>query len=291
MIKFNIKALLAGILLVAATNVVAMDVENNESLVKAARDGKTDRVRELIRKGADLNYEMPLNAWTPLIAAANYAQAETIKILLEAGANPNYLASNGNDTALISASGLSLENIDGLIALLAGGADIYQKTKGGNTALVNAVTYHNINAAKALLSAVATLTPAEKESVKTWLFANEMCRKKGASYLPKDMRIFVAQNIYHSLAEALRERVIRAGALNAQKVIKEKSTSPWTSARERGDLAEPAALLESYLDLNTLAKHVRAQITKLKRLKLPTTEGISHEEAFGTFEPREEEEL
>ena len=74
----------------------------NADLLKAAEEGKTEVVKTLITKGADVNarpIEGKVNGWTALMAAAENGHTETVRALLEAGADLNARDKNGK-TAL-----------------------------------------------------------------------------------------------------------------------------------------------------------------------------------------------
>lgn len=56
-------------------------------LMSAARAGKADAVRSLLRAGADVNYREPERKQTALMWAAAAGHADAVKVLLEAGAD------------------------------------------------------------------------------------------------------------------------------------------------------------------------------------------------------------
>lgn len=60
----------------------------DEPLYGAASDGDVEKVRELIREGADVNYMFDVPS-TPLHAASQAGHVEVMEILLKAGADPN----------------------------------------------------------------------------------------------------------------------------------------------------------------------------------------------------------
>jgi ankyrin repeat protein len=58
-------------------------------LSQAALDGDLERIQYALSNGADVNHQDPTDRKTPLCLAAAIANASTVKLLLESGANPN----------------------------------------------------------------------------------------------------------------------------------------------------------------------------------------------------------
>ena len=54
----------------------------------AASNGRTDMLRLLVQHGYDVNLQPDRESWTPLLAAAAGGHAETVRYLLEQGADP-----------------------------------------------------------------------------------------------------------------------------------------------------------------------------------------------------------
>jgi cytochrome c len=76
----------------AGANIDELDGEKNTPLFIAAKWGKTDVVKFLVNKGADLAHASagPFGSLgTPLHAAVGRSQLETVKVLLELGADAN----------------------------------------------------------------------------------------------------------------------------------------------------------------------------------------------------------
>ncbi len=59
------------------------------ALIQAATHGQTETVKSLLQNGADVNAKHPLTKWTPLIAAALYGHVDTVDFLIKAGADVN----------------------------------------------------------------------------------------------------------------------------------------------------------------------------------------------------------
>ena len=69
-------------------------------LIKAARDGKKETVKKLLKDGENPNQQ---NKWgeTPLFRAAGNGHKDIVEILLKAGADPNIKTTQGGTTALM----------------------------------------------------------------------------------------------------------------------------------------------------------------------------------------------
>jgi ankyrin repeat protein len=63
-------------------------MDKSEALAQASFDGDLNLVASLLRAGADINARG--NCWTPLHAAIENMQAEVVRYLLEAGADPEF---------------------------------------------------------------------------------------------------------------------------------------------------------------------------------------------------------
>ena len=84
--------------------------------------------------------------WTPLMYAALYGDAEAVRLLLAAGANPN-TQNDAGGTALMYA----LEDAEKTRLLLNAGADANARSGEGRTALLIAVGWSGSNAVVKLL--------------------------------------------------------------------------------------------------------------------------------------------
>jgi ankyrin repeat protein len=129
-------------------------------LIDVARRGDTERVRMLLREGADVELRNPEDGVSSLFAAASSGHAETVRVLLEAGAAVDastmcHLAASGDTDVLrvLAAAGANLDLRIGSYAetalmlasenghwetarlLLAAGADVNARASYGGTAL------------------------------------------------------------------------------------------------------------------------------------------------------------
>ena len=102
----------------------------NGQLIKAAEHGDTEKVRELLDAGADIN---SADQWrdTVLMRAAAYGYANTVKMLLDAGADIDIQDKFGR-TALMLTAAWGRTGIMEL--LIQAGADISIRDNDGKTA-------------------------------------------------------------------------------------------------------------------------------------------------------------
>ncbi len=132
----------------------------------AILEGNTSLVARMIAAGADVNYlpsfsEEELahgdNPYaTPLIMACGGEippQAEIVKLLLAAGANPNLAMPESGWTALMTAA--SFARVQLVTLLLDAGADPNQRTAAGDSALARACDMQSVEIVEALLAAGA----------------------------------------------------------------------------------------------------------------------------------------
>ena len=101
-------------------------------IVDAARDGDADGIRKLVAAGANPNERAGINDWTVLMHAIHTNQLASVEALLDAGADPTRGAPNGM-TPLMLASGYGQTAI--VKRLLACGANPRLKDHRGETAM------------------------------------------------------------------------------------------------------------------------------------------------------------
>lgn len=110
--------------------------EPGSPLIGAARTGDVRTIRTLAARGADMNEHGGVNDWTALENAVHKDQIESVKALLDGGADPNRTDPNGL-TPLMMAAGYGYTPI--VKVLLARGADTRLRDGKGSTALDYAI--------------------------------------------------------------------------------------------------------------------------------------------------------
>ncbi|BAY80643.1 ankyrin repeat-containing protein [Calothrix parasitica NIES-267] len=133
--------------------VISVDMGNN-NIFEAIIDNNLPKVKEFIQNGFNVNQKHSEIQLTPLIQAINLRRLEIIKILLEAGADPN-LCQDVYATPLELAT--SLGNIEVIKILLRAGAN--PNFFGiDSSALERAIRIERIDIIKILLDAGADLS-------------------------------------------------------------------------------------------------------------------------------------
>jgi ankyrin repeat protein len=119
--------------------------------MQAALDGNTERVRELIRQGADVNRREDNNRTALMFAVIN-RHYETMKVLLEYGADVN-AKSNKEGTALMGAA--LAGDLRMVQALLDKGADPHARLPETNETAITIAASHGHDEIARLLSQVS----------------------------------------------------------------------------------------------------------------------------------------
>jgi hypothetical protein len=116
----------------------------NEFMVEAAAYGNHRMVEYFLRKGFDINYEGDIGA-TPLSAAAVMGNKEMVSFLVSRGANVNRKGSLTGESALMGAA--ESGKFETVKALLENGADPCATDKEGRTAAGSARKYRHADIA------------------------------------------------------------------------------------------------------------------------------------------------
>lgn len=138
---------------------------NNEEFVNAAIQGNLDKVKTLIKNGANID-AIDNRGVTALIGASTSGKLEVVKYLITQGANINVtLKNNGINALMMASAGGHLEVVKFLVA---NGANINAKTNDGGTALMMASAYGHIEVMNYLIENGADAS-AKDDSGKTAL--------------------------------------------------------------------------------------------------------------------------
>jgi hypothetical protein len=131
--------------------------QRRQTLQGAARQGDVEALKQFIANGADLN-EVD-RGYTPLTAAVESTRIESIRTLLEGGANPNAKDGRGSTALHDAATRGQAEAID---LLLAKGADVKAADDLGQTPLHRASATNHSDIVEKLLTAGADVNAEDK---------------------------------------------------------------------------------------------------------------------------------
>ncbi|MDR1747929.1 MAG: ankyrin repeat domain-containing protein [Spirochaetaceae bacterium] len=122
----------ASMFLTAGISVNARDSDGTPMLCVAARAEQTDMINLFITKGADIDAVSSDRGYSAVMDAVWKSRYEMVKILVDAGANLNFVSRDGQ-TALVLAVGAGNEPICELLSTH--GADVNMKDRMGMSAL------------------------------------------------------------------------------------------------------------------------------------------------------------
>lgn len=165
-----------------------------EKLVDAALYGNLKKVQELIASGVDVN-AVSSSDRTALSLAIQGGHIQVIQAMLDAGANPNLPdqtdeGDRGNSPLMEAASTFFATNRSDMVRLLIGrGADVNQQDAQGNTALMHALRYSDVDVIQALIAGGADLNIRDCEG-NTALMQAEYGRKTKAVNIRKQVGAF-----------------------------------------------------------------------------------------------------
>ena len=117
-------------------------------LMRSALDGNTERVKELIHQGADIN-QRDDNGRTALMFAVINTHYETMKVLLEYGADVNAKSNKGGTALMGAATAGDLRMVQ---ALLDKGADLHPRLPETNESALTIAASHGYDEIARLLS-------------------------------------------------------------------------------------------------------------------------------------------
>ena len=114
------------------TAVDIRDAGGHTALMLAAKSGRTEVVKYLVSKGADVKAESEFFLWTPLYYAASFNRVDVMEFLIANGANVDAPDKWGS-TPLFAAA--SLGHVEAVKLLLDNGADTSIENRDNQTAL------------------------------------------------------------------------------------------------------------------------------------------------------------
>ena len=167
---------IAKLLLDAGANKEAKTMSGNTPLAFAAINNKANTLKVLLDAGADVNVNArKVSQWTPLMQAVNYAKSPSmVRALLAAGADVNATLESGW-TALHLTVNNSDEPTHDLAdiakLLLDAGANKEAKSTGGSTPLTLAASNNRPNTLKVLLDAGADVNARNKRQRTPLMYA------------------------------------------------------------------------------------------------------------------------
>ncbi len=124
---------------------------------EAAALGDAPRLRSLLREHPDLVCTYSADGFTPLHFACFFGQPGAAEELLNHGADPNAVATNGSKLAVINSAAAS-GNAELVKMLLREGANPDAQQEGGFTALHAAAQHNNAEMVRALLDSGADVS-------------------------------------------------------------------------------------------------------------------------------------
>jgi hypothetical protein len=124
-----------GVLALALLSACRPEPNTPESaLMAAARSGRLDAMRALIKSGADVN-RRGRNDWPPLVHAIHKRQLAAARLLLDSGARADEVMDGGATPLMFAAAYGDTAMVE---ELLSRGADPHRQAANGVTALGNA---------------------------------------------------------------------------------------------------------------------------------------------------------
>lgn len=189
-------------------------------LIEAASKGYLEIVKELLKRGFDINVQNNFGA-TPLYVASSHGQFGTVEFLLNNGANPNLRTKQGASALMVASQNGFLNIVSKLISK---GAVLNYQSNKGITALMQAARNRHIPVIKALLERCSV------DDIKQY-----NCNKIDALWL-------AVNQDYEDVVELILKKLGNISASHLCNImIKDnkfyvESSSIWSIARERGNI-------------------------------------------------------
>ncbi|XP_033618023.1 2-5A-dependent ribonuclease isoform X2 [Fukomys damarensis] len=122
-------------------------MENNYSLIYAVKNKDVNQIEQLLKIGANVNFQEEEGGWTPLHNAIQGGSKDIVDLLLDYGADPHQRKNNGATSFIIA----GIEgNVELLRLFLSKGADVNEYDSNGFTAFMEAAEHGNVEALKFL---------------------------------------------------------------------------------------------------------------------------------------------
>lgn len=122
-----------------------LNMKPQDAFFEAVRFNDFQAISALIEKGVDLNINDE-HFYTPMFWASSQGAAETVNLLIKAGADVNYQNKFGFTALMLARYDVEILNL-----LIKAGAKINPQDKNGNTAIFYAITDEDVNKLKYLL--------------------------------------------------------------------------------------------------------------------------------------------
>ncbi|PYQ15669.1 MAG: hypothetical protein DMF80_08200 [Acidobacteria bacterium] len=149
---------------------------------EASAAGDTSRVRALLDADPTLVDQRSPDGWTPLHLAAHFGRTETMRVLLEHGADVHARSSNAmTNTPLHAAAAAG--RIEAVTLLATAKADLDSRQHGGWTALHSAAQSGRLDLAGLLLDRGASASPRSDDGTTPLDLAEENGRREVAAFL------------------------------------------------------------------------------------------------------------
>ncbi|KAM6165274.1 2-5A-dependent ribonuclease [Erethizon dorsatum] len=122
-------------------------MENGHSLINAVKNKDVSLIKQLLKIGADVNFQKEEGGWTPLHNAVQGGSKDIVELLLHHGADPHRRKKNGATSFIIA----GIEgNVELLRLFLSKGADVNEYDSNGFTAFMEAAWHGNVEALRFL---------------------------------------------------------------------------------------------------------------------------------------------
>ncbi|XP_051827948.1 DNA-binding protein RFXANK isoform X1 [Antechinus flavipes] len=159
------------------------------SIHQLAAQGELTQLKEYLLKGDNLVNKPDERGFTPLIWASAFGEIETVRFLLEWGADPHVLAKERESALSLASTG---GYTDIVVMLLERDVDINSYDWNGGTPLLYAVRGNHVKCVEALLARGADLTTEADSGYTPMDLAVALGHKKDAETEPQSGSVLLA---------------------------------------------------------------------------------------------------